>query len=104
MFSSFIFLTSMFLGSILVIGSIVYFSTCIRQVISATRTGRADDMALRISEIIFGPVILLISGCILFTQGWRQAPILLLKDVLMSILLCYLLVLDLKKSYRNRRP
>lgn len=97
--------TSVFLGVLLGIMQIcmalAYLAISIRQTISTTRSGRIRSSDLRLLQAVFGPIIILISGSILISQGWRQDPILLSKDALMSILIGYLIILDLMKSYRN---
>ncbi|MDX2216025.1 MAG: hypothetical protein SFY66_22360 [Oculatellaceae cyanobacterium bins.114] len=100
MFSDFMILASV-LGLIQILSALGYFVVSIRQIIFAAQSGRADRTDLRILQITFGPAILLASGIILFLQGWRQDFILILKDILMSILIVYLIILDLKSSYRN---
>lgn len=81
--------------------SLGYLVISIRQTISTARSGHIRSLDLRLLQTVFGPIILFISGSILILQGWRQDPVLLLKDALISILVGYLIILDLMKSYRN---
>lgn len=89
---------SSIIGLIHVLGALGYLIVSINQVIVATRSNRSDGMTLRIVKLVFGPLILLISGVILFFDGWRLDPTFLLKEVLMSMLIGYLLFSDLKRS------
>ena len=89
---------SSIIGLIHALGSLGYLIVSINQVIVATRSNRSDGMTLRIVKLVFGPLILLISGVILFFDGWRLDPTFLLKEVLMSMLIGYLLFSDLKRS------
>ena len=85
------------LGLVIILGSIGYFAVSISQVIVTGRSKPASQITLRILQLIAGPTILFLSGIILLFQGWRQDPSLLFKDFLMSILIGYLILLDLKR-------
>ena len=50
---------------------------------------------------IFAPFILLLSGGILFFHGWRLDPVLQLQQLSTSILIGYLIFLDLKQSNQS---
>ena len=88
---------STILGFLLILGSLGYFAVSMAQIIVAVRSQRDADTALRIFQLIFAPFILLLSGLILLFQGWRLDPILLFQEFLMSLLIGYLILLDLKR-------
>jgi hypothetical protein len=83
------------LGLLQVLGSLAYFVVSIGQITAAVRSRRDTDIALRIFQFIFAPVMLLLSGGILFLQGWRLDPILQFQQFLMSMVIGYLVLLDL---------
>lgn len=88
---------STILGFLLILGSLGYFAVSMAQIIVAVRSQRDADTVLRIFQLIFAPFILLLSGLILLFQGWRLDPILLFQEFLMSLLIGYLILLDLKR-------
>lgn len=91
------------IGVVLILGAIAYFGISLVQVNTAFRSGGSDDRVLRILQVIAAPFLLFISGGILWFQGWRQDPVLQFKDFLMTIVIGYLVVLDLKKSSQITR-
>ena len=70
------------------------------QIIGALGYYLALPVAQR-SHRVFAPFILLLSGGILFFNGWRLDPVLQFQQLSMSILISYLIFLDLKKSTRS---
>jgi small-conductance mechanosensitive channel len=88
------------LGFLLILGALGYVAVSIAQITFAARAGQGSDIVLRIFQLVFAPLILLLSGAILFFQGWRQDPVLQFKDFLMTVLISYLILLDLKRSGR----
>jgi len=88
------------LGLLHVLGSLGYCAVSFAQIVAAVRSQRGTDMVLRSLQLIFAPVLLLQSGGILFFHGWRMDPILQFQESSMSILIAYLILLDLKKSNR----
>ncbi|HEY9646488.1 MAG TPA: hypothetical protein V6C88_08975 [Chroococcidiopsis sp.] len=91
----------MLIGFALVIGAFAYLGLTIAQVIAAFRAEQPDGKLLRILQLIFAPICLLVSGGILVFQGWRQDAILQLKDLLMAVLIAYLIAIDVLKSRRS---
>jgi small-conductance mechanosensitive channel len=55
----------------------------------------ALGIALYIAQAVIAPVILLLSGVILFFQGWRLDPILQLAFFLLNVLVIYLGIKDI---------
>ncbi len=53
------------------------------------------------SHRFFASFILLLSGRTLFFDGWRLDPIMQFQQLLISVLISYLIFLDLKKSTRS---
>ncbi len=92
---------SSILGVLHILGSVAYFVVSIVQITVAARSRQPANTVLRILQLIFAPLILLLSGFILFFQGWRQDPILQFQQLLMNILIGYLIFLDLKTSNRT---
>ena len=84
-------------GLIHVLGALGYLIVSIKQLIVTARSNCSDDITLRIIKLVFGPLILLISGVILMINGWRLDPTFQLKEVLISMLIGYLLFSDLKR-------
>lgn len=85
------------LGLLHVLGAGVYFAISINQLVTATRTNSGNDTVFRTLQLIFSPIILLLSGAILIFQGWRLDPILLFQVVLTTFLIAYLIWLDLRR-------
>ncbi|MEH2240135.1 Ycf66 family protein [Nostoc sp.] len=52
-------------------------------------------LALYIIQVIFTPIIMLISGIVLFFQGWRLDPILQFEQFLLLLLILYLSIKDI---------
>ncbi|ASC71310.1 Ycf66-like protein [Halomicronema hongdechloris C2206] len=87
---------SSILGLLQALGSLGYFAVSIAQITTALRSRRLTEPVLRILQLIFAPLILLLSGGILFFNGWRLDPILQFQQLLLSILIGYLILLDLQ--------
>lgn len=94
---------SSLLGILLVFGSIGYLIISIEQAREATHLNSTDDIAPRLLQTFFGPVLLLASGLILLIQGWRLEPLLLLQNLLMSMLVGYLILSDWRRFNRTRQ-
>lgn len=90
------------LGLALILGSIGYLSISATQVREADRLNHADDVAVRLLQTVFGPIVLMISGLILLIQGWRLDPLLLFQNLLMSMLVGYLIISDWRRSTPTR--
>lgn len=75
------------LGLINVLGGIVYFFSTIIQIINGVRSSTSSvNTILKILELTFCPPVLVLSGVILFFNGWRLDPILLFQQVLLEII------------------
>jgi hypothetical protein len=91
------------LGLLQILGCLGYFVLSISQIIFSVRSQRDTELVLRMVQLIFAPFIcyLLLSGVILFFDGWRLDPFLLFQEFLMSILIGYLIFLDWKRLSRT---
>ena len=74
-----------YLGILQALGALGYFALSIAQ-----RSHR-----------IFAPFLLLLSGGILYLNGWRLDPLLQLQQLSISVLIGYLIFLDLKNSTQS---
>lgn len=90
-------------GLLQILVSLGYFAVSIAQITGAVRSQRNNDIVLRTLQLIFAPSILLLSGGILFFQGWRLEPILQSQQLLMTTLISYLIFLDLRRSNQTTR-
>lgn len=88
---------AMILALLMVLGSVGYFAKSIQQIIIAAKSERGLELILRILQLIIVPLFLLMSGLILFFQGWRLAPSLLIQQFLMCVVIAYLIFLDIVK-------
>ncbi len=87
------------LGLINFLLGILYGAVSIYQLVSAIqRSGSSVSITARILQLIFSPLLLILSGGILFAQGWRLDPILLFQQFLLELLIIYLILVDLKRS------
>ncbi|WP_445631545.1 Ycf66 family protein [Nostoc sp. DSM 114167] len=65
---------------------------------------RGWALALYIIQLIFTPIIMLLSGVILYYQGWRLDPVLQFEQFLLLLLILYLSIKDIviNAVYRDR--
>ncbi|WP_407897173.1 Ycf66 family protein [Scytonema sp. NUACC26] len=72
--------------------------------VSRARRLNSSSLVLYIIQLIFIPIILLLSGFILIFQGWRLDPILQFSQLLLTLLILYLVVKDIfiNAIYKNR--
>lgn len=84
-----------FIGIVYVLLGIAYF---IAMLVLIGRQRRNTTSNINIWQTIFVPIVLLTSGIILYQYGWRLDPILQLVQLLLSILIVYLVVKDLRNS------
>ncbi|MHC5932448.1 Ycf66 family protein, partial [Nostoc sp.] len=56
---------------------------------------RGWALALYIIQLIFTPIIMLLSGAILYYQGWRLDPVLQFEQFLLLLLILYLSIKDI---------
>jgi hypothetical protein len=89
------------LGLLQILCSVVYLALSISHIITAVRSRQYTKLVFPILQLIFGPFIFVLSGVILFFQGWRLDPILLFQQFLMNILLAYYIYQDFNKSRRT---
>ncbi|HEY9636632.1 MAG TPA: hypothetical protein V6D14_24750 [Coleofasciculaceae cyanobacterium] len=82
------------LGIVDVILAIAYLAISIALAIVRRRDLGVTGVALYIVQTIFAPLILLVSGFVLFFQGWRLDPTLLFAFLLLHLLLIYLGITD----------
>ncbi|MDJ0708339.1 MAG: Ycf66 family protein [Leptolyngbyaceae cyanobacterium MO_188.B28] len=92
-----------YIGLLQALGALGYFVLSIAQVITAFRSKGVGDLVVRILQLLLAPYILLISGGILFYNGWRLDPNLQFQQLSTSVLIGYLIFLDLKKSNRTTK-
>lgn len=89
------------LGLLQILGSIGYLVVSVLQIIEATRPPyRRNPILFRILQVLFAPVTLFTSGTILIFQGWQLDLSFQFQQFLISILLVYLIFLDLQRSSR----
>jgi hypothetical protein len=86
------------LGLLQILIALVYFALSISQIVIAIRLRRDTDLVFRIIQLILAPLMLSLSGFILFFQGWRLDPILLFQQLLMNILLVFHILIYFKRS------
>jgi Ycf66 protein N-terminus len=85
------------LGIAQILGALGYLALSIGQIIAAMRSNNANNIALRVLQLLLGPLILLISGMILVFSGWRLDPILQFQEFSLTILIAYLIVQDIRR-------
>lgn len=79
--------------------ALVYFVCSITQVIETLKNqSNSAIVAIRITQTLFAPLLLFLCGLIIFFNGWRLDPILLLNNLLMQVLVIYLAALDLRRT------
>lgn len=78
---------------------ILYCAVSIYQLVAAIQSsGSSVSITARILQLVFLPLLLILSGAILFFQGWRLDPLLVFQQFLIEFVLIYLVVVDLKRS------
>lgn len=88
-------------GLLQILIALGYLAVSIAQIADAIRVQRNTDILLRVIQLIFAPLILFLSGALLFLQGWRLDPILQFQQLLLTFLIGYLILLDLSRASRN---
>ncbi|MBL1179147.1 Ycf66 family protein [Pantanalinema sp. GBBB05] len=83
---------SIIFGWLQILGAVVYFA------MFAIKLRRSTDIALRIFQLIFAPLILFLIGGILIIFGWRLDPTMQFREVLVNVLIIYLILLNVKRS------
>jgi Ycf66 protein N-terminus len=87
------------LGLLNMLLGILYCVVSIYQLVAAIqRSGSPVTTTARILQLVFLPLFLILSGAILFFQGWRLDPLLVFQQFLIEFVLIYLVVVDLKRS------
>jgi hypothetical protein len=85
------------IGLLQVLGALAYFMVSITQIIAALRERQSSTVVPRFIQLIFVPLMLLMSGIILFFNGWRLDPILQFQQLLLGILIGHLVLQDLRR-------
>lgn len=98
----FLFNFSSLLGLIQVLGSAGYFVISIAQLAKPAQSRTKIELIFRIFQLIFIPLMLLLSGIIILFQGWRLDPVLLFQDFLMMIIVSYFVCLDIIRYLSSR--
>jgi Ycf66 protein N-terminus len=86
------------IGLINILLGILYCAISVYQLVSSIKSGSSVGITARILQLIFLPLCLVLSGVILFFQGWRLDPILTFQQFLLELLIIYLILVDLKSS------
>lgn len=82
--------------------ALFYFGLSIAQlIVSIRQSGSTIDLAMRLPQILIAPSCLLVSGLILFFQGWRYDPIMQFGLLLTEFLLVYYIVRDIRSMNSN---
>ncbi|HHP7230396.1 MAG TPA: Ycf66 family protein [Xenococcaceae cyanobacterium] len=75
------------MGIFLILISLPYFAMFISQLFVLMKTSNnTSQIAIKLSELLFIPTSLFVSGLILLYQGWRLDPILQFQQLLMIII------------------
>lgn len=90
------------LGLIYIILSIVYLVSVTSVLVKSPNRGNELSPLCYIFQAFIFPQVMILSGLILISQGWRLDPILQFGQMLTSLLLIYLSIKDIL-VYRNRR-
>jgi lysylphosphatidylglycerol synthetase-like protein (DUF2156 family) len=92
------------IGFAYILLSLVYLIFMIVWLASRARRLNSSSLVLYIIQVIFIPIILLLSGLILIFQGWRLDPILQFSQLLLTLLVFYLIVKNIfiNAIYQNR--
>ncbi|MEH2407450.1 Ycf66 family protein [Nostoc sp.] len=92
------------IGIIYLLWAILYLILTVAWLVQRGSRLRGWALTLYIIQLIFTPIIMLLSGVILFYQGWRLDPILQFEQVLLLILILYLSIKDIviNAVYRDR--
>ena len=85
------------IGLVQILGGLGYFALSVGQVVVAAKSTTASNIAVRLLQLMLGPFILFLSGVIVSIQGWRLEPILQFQNLLLTLLVFYLIVRDLKR-------
>ncbi|MEH2293547.1 Ycf66 family protein [Nostoc sp.] len=92
------------IGIIYLLWAILYLILTVAWLAQRGSRLRGWALALYIIQLIFTPIIMLLSGAILLFQGWRLDPILQFEQVLLLVLILYLSIKDIviNAVYRER--
>ncbi|MEH2111171.1 Ycf66 family protein [Nostoc sp.] len=91
-------------GTIYLLWAIIYLILTVAWLSQRGTRLRGWALALYIIQLIFTPIIMLLSGAILYYQGWRLDPVLQLEQFLLLLLILYLSIKDIviNAVYRDR--
>ncbi|WP_019508884.1 Ycf66 family protein [Pleurocapsa sp. PCC 7319] len=82
-----------------VLGGIGYFILIITQVLESVRKSNSSlYIILKVLELLFCPIALLLSGGILIFNGWRLDPILQFQQLLFHLIVIVCLVKEAMRS------
>ncbi len=99
--------TASIIGIFEIIWGLFYLGLSAVQVANTSKRFNQDEFLLRIFQLLFLPIIFLLSGLILLFQGWRLDPILQFQQILITTPILYFTYLDTKTSFitnqKNRR-
>jgi Ycf66 protein N-terminus len=90
---------SSILGLIYIILSVLYFIASIILVTRKVNKQTSSNLVLYVLQAILVPILLLSCGVILFFQGWRLDPILLMQQLLVFILITYFAAKDIGNKW-----
>ncbi|MHC5599327.1 MAG: Ycf66 family protein [Nostoc sp.] len=92
------------IGIIYLLWAIIYLILTVAWLAQRGTRLRGWALALYIIQLIFVPIIMLLSGAILFFQGWRLDPVLQFEQFLSLLLILYLSIKDIviNAVYRER--
>jgi hypothetical protein len=92
------------IGIIYLLWAIIYFILTVAWLSKRGTRLTGWALGLYIIQLIFPPIVMLLSGVILFFQGWRLDPILQFEQFLLLLLILYLTIKDIviNAVYRDR--
>ncbi|MDZ8108844.1 MAG: Ycf66 family protein [Nostoc sp. DedQUE12a] len=83
------------IGIIYLLLAIVYFILTLASLVQRRSRLRGWALGLYVIQVIFTPIILLLSGVILLFQGWRLVPLLQFEQFLLLLLIIYFTIKDI---------
>ncbi|MBN3927285.1 Ycf66 family protein [Nostoc sp. NMS4] len=92
------------IGIIYLLWAIIYLILTVAWLSQRGTRLRGWALSLYIIQLIFTPIIMLLSGAILYYQGWRLDPVLQFEQFLLLLLILYLSIKDIviNAVYRDR--
>ncbi|MDZ7991221.1 MAG: Ycf66 family protein [Nostoc sp. EfeVER01] len=92
------------IGIIYLLWAIIYLILTVAWLSQRGTSLRGWALALYLIQLIFTPIIMLLSGVILYYQGWRLDPVLQFEQFLLLLLILYLSIKDIviNAVYRDR--